>query len=197
MSLPTELREVLSQGGGVFRSAEANAAGVSNERLRLLVGSGDIERVAFGVYASPDDIPDKMYVTQLRRPKAIYSHETALYLHGLTDRDPVHYTVTVPRGYNVRRLRDDGIACFMVKRELHGMGTVETGTAFGHTVRAYGLERTVCDCIRSRNQMDAAVVTDAVKRYSKRRDKDLNELMGMAEAFRVTKPLRSYLEVLL
>ncbi|MCL2493776.1 MAG: type IV toxin-antitoxin system AbiEi family antitoxin domain-containing protein [Clostridiales bacterium] len=188
---------MLRQNGGVFRSAEANAVGISNERLCLLVRSGEIERVAFGIYISSDDIPDKMYVTQLRRPKAIYSHETALYFHGLTDRDPIRYTVTVPRGYKVNRLREDGITCFMVKRELHEIGTTRMETAFEHTVVAYGLERTICDCIRSRNQMDIAVITDAVKRYAKRRDKDLNELMRLAEIFRVVKPLRSYLEVLL
>jgi predicted transcriptional regulator of viral defense system len=195
--LPSELQYVMRLNGGVFRTSDANAIGISNERLRLLVKSGEIEKVAFGVYISPDEIPDKMYVTQLRKPKAIYSHETALYLHDLTDRDPVQYSVTVPRGYNVSRLREDGILCFMVKRELHEIGTIEMATVFGHTVVTYGLERTICDCIRSRNQMDVSVVTDAVKRYSTRRDKDLNVLMRMAEMFRVTKPLRSYLEVLL
>jgi predicted transcriptional regulator of viral defense system len=171
--------------------------GISNERLRLLVKSGELERVAFGVYISAEDIQDKMYVMQLRRPKAIYSHETALFLHSLTDRDPVSYTVTVPRGYNASRIREDGLVCFMVKREWHQLGATQIESAFGHIVTAYGLERTICDCIRSRNQMDIAIVTDAVKRYAKRRDKDLNELMRTAEAFHVTKPLRSYMEVLL
>jgi len=45
--------------------------------------------------------------------------------------------------------------------------------------------------------MDIAVVTDAVKRYAKRKDKNLNTLMQVAQAFNVTKPLRSYMEVLL
>jgi len=197
LSIPSGLEDILQQNGGVFRSAEANAIGISNERLRLLVKSGEIERTAFGVYIHPDDIPDKLYITQLRRPKAIYSHETALYLHELTDRDPLHYTVTVPRGYNIRHLREDSVVCSMVKRELHRLGAIQIETMFGHTVTAYGLERTICDCIRSRNQMDITVVTDAVKRYAKRRDKDLNELMRLAEIFRIVKPLRSYLEVLL
>ncbi|MCL2882626.1 MAG: type IV toxin-antitoxin system AbiEi family antitoxin domain-containing protein [Coriobacteriia bacterium] len=197
MSLPVKLQTVLQRCGGVFRASAANAVGVSNERLRLLVKSGELERVTYGVYALPGDIQDKMYVVQLRRPKAIYSHETALYLHELTDRDPIRYTVTVPRGYNVSGLRADDVDCFMVKPEHHDLGVIQMETAFGHKVRVYSPERTICDCIRSRNQMDIAIVTDAVKRYSKRTDKNLNELMQMAEVFRVVKPLRSYLEVLL
>ncbi len=115
----------------------------------------------------------------------------------MTDRDPISYTVTVPTGYNVVNLREDGLAVFTVKKELHEMGTTQMETMFGHKVTAYGLERTICDCIRSRNQMDIAIVTDAMKRYARRSDKNLNVLMQMAEVFRVTKLLRSYMEVLL
>ena len=127
----------------------------------------------------------------------IYSHETALFLHDLTDRDPISYTVTVPSGYNTKAIIEDGMNVFSIKRELHELDSVQLETIFGHMVTAYGLERTVCDCIRSRNKMDIAIVTDAVKRYAKRSDKNLNILMEMAETFRVTKPLRNYMEVLL
>jgi len=191
------LQSALQENGGVITTAGANAVGISNECLRRLVGSGKLERVAHGVYISPDDFTDKMYVAQLRRPKMIYSHETALFLHGLTDRDPIGYTVTVPSGYNTKAIIEDGMNVFSIKRELHELGSVQVETIFGHMVTAYGLERTICDCIRSRNKMDIAIVTDAVKRYAKRSDKNLNILMEMAETFRVTKPLRSYMEVLL
>jgi predicted transcriptional regulator of viral defense system len=197
MALPTELQSILMNNGGTFTTAQANTVGVSNERLRLLVKAGELERVAFGVYVSPDEFVDKMYAIQLRRPKAIYSHETALFLHDLTDRDPIGYSVTVPTGYNAARLREDGLTVFTIKRELHELGKTELTTMFGHTVTAYGLERTICDCLRSRNQMDIAIVTDAIKRYAGRKDKNLNTLMRMAETFQVAKPLRSYMEVLL
>jgi len=197
LAVPVELQSILIENGGAVTAAKANAVGISNERLRLLVRSGDLERAAFGVYIVPGDFIDKMYIAQLRRSKIIYSHETALFLHDLTDRDPIGYTVTVPTGYNATGLRKDGFTVFTVKREQHVIGTTELTTMFGQTVTAYGLERTICDCLRSRNQMDIAVVTDAVKRYVKRKDKNLNTLMRMAEIFGVTKPLRSYLEVLL
>lgn len=197
MELPNELLSILTQNNGTITTAQANDAGVSNERLRLLVKAGELERASFGVYISPDEFVDKLYVLQLRRPKTIYSHETALFLHELTDRDPLDYTVTVPTGYNATRLREEGLKVFTVKRELHEVGVTQLSTVFGHSVNAYGLERTICDCLRSRNQMDIAVVTDAIKRYVRRKDKNLNTLMQMAEMFSVAKPLRNYMEVLL
>lgn len=197
LALPDNLQSILAQNGGIVTTAKANEVGVSNERLRLLVKSGDLERISFGVYISPDEFVDKMYANQLRRPKIIYSHESALFLHDLTDRDPICYTVTVPTGYNSALLKSDGIKVFTIKRELHGVGVTQLSTMFGHDVVVYGMERTICDCLRSRSQMDIAVVTDAIKRYARRREKNLNILMEMAETFSVTKPLRSYMEVLL
>ena len=197
MPVPDELQSIITKNGGTVTTAQANKVGISNERLRLLVKSGDLEKASFGVYILPDEFVDKMYIAQLRRPKTIYSHETALFLHDLTDRDPVSYTVTVPTGYNAIKLREEGFAVFTIQREFHEIGTTQLLTMFGHTVVAYGLERTICDCLRSRNQMDIAVVTDAIKRYAGRKDKNLNTLMKMAEMFGVAKPLRGYMEVLL
>lgn len=197
MALPNELQLILEQNGNIVTTAQANEAGISNQRLRLLVQSGDLERVSFGVYILPGEFADKMYIAQLRRPKIIYSHETALFLHDLTDRDPISYTVTVPTGYNASRLREDGFTVFTIKRDLHEIGVTKLTTMFGNTVKVYGLERTICDCLRSRNQLDIAIVTDAMKRYARRKDKNLNTLMQMAETFKVTKLLRNYMEVLL
>ena len=192
-----KLQSVLVQTGGIFTTAQANEVGISNERLRLFVKAGVLERASFGVYVSPDELVDKMYAAQIRRPKIIYSHETALFLHDLTDRDPINYTVTVPTGYNATKLRMDGFSVFTVKRELHETNITQCTTIFGKPVIAYDLERTICDCLRSRNQMDIAMVTDAVRRYARRKDKNLNVLMQLAEIFGVGRLLRNYMEVLL
>ena len=192
-----KLERLFARNGGTVTSAEANANGISNVYLYRLAESGRIERVAHGVYISADTMLDKMYVAQLKRTKAIYSHETALFLHDLTDRDPIGYTVTVPTGYNRNLLADDGFTVFSIKKELHLIGVTKTETMFGNKVNVYNLERTICDCLRSRNQLDAAVVVDAIKRYAKRKDKNLHQLTDMAETFKVSKLLRNYMEVLL
>ena len=197
MTIPAELKPILTQNGNTITTAEANAAGISNERLRQLVKRGVLERPTFGVYVLPHDFVDRMYATQKRRPKIIYSHETALFLHDLTDRDPISYSVTVPTGYNTVKLREEGFTVYTIKRDLHTVETTEVETMFGHTVRVYTMERTICDCLRSRSRMDVTLLTDALRRYVRRKDKNLNTLMKMAKTFRVEQPLRHYMEVLL
>lgn len=197
MTIPAELKPILTQNGNTITTAEANAAGISNERLRQLVKRGVLEHPTFGVYVLPHDFVDRMYATQQRRPKIIYSHETALFLHDLTDRDPISYSVTVPTGYNTVKLREEGFTVYTIKRDLHTVETTEVETMFGHTVRVYTMERTICDCLRSRSRLDVTLLTDALRRYVRRKDKNLNTLMKMAKTFRVEQPLRHYMEVLL
>jgi len=187
----------ITHNTGIITTKQANSIGISNERLRQLVVVGAIERVSFGIYATPDEVIDTMYVAQIQRPRIIFSHDTALYLHDLTDRDPIDYAVTVPTGYNASQLRASGFMVFSVKYDLYNLGKTMIKTVFGNSVVAYNLERTICDCLRSRSKMDIAVLTDAIKRYAKRKDKNLHTLMQMAEVFRVSKLLRTYLEVLL
>mgnify|MGYP000736064293 FL=1 len=68
---------------------------------------------------------------------------------------------------------------------------------FGHEIPIYDLERTICDLIRSRNNFEIQDFTMALKAYVKSKDKDLNQLMTYAKAFRIEKLVRQYLEVLL
>jgi len=138
-----------------------------------------------------------MLLYQLRKGKMVYSHETALFLNDLTDRDPVAYCVTVPTGYNTSKLKQDGLIVHTIKKELLDLGICTKQTTFGNDIRTYNMERTICDILRDRKNQDVAVVSDALKRYVRRSDKDLNRLMRYAGILRIEKVLRNYLEVLL
>jgi predicted transcriptional regulator of viral defense system len=188
---------LIKNSNGTFTSKEANSIGVSNERLRLLVKAGELEKLGHGVYTLPFKDVDKLYVTQMRRTKAIYSHETALYLNGLIKNEPEQYTVTVYTGYSPARLRKHNLKVFFIKADLIDLGFIQVETKYGNMVNTYNMERTICDCLRSRNQLDPFMITEGIKEYIKRRDKNLNVLLDMAEIFKVTKILKSYLEILL
>ena len=122
---------------------------------------------------------------------------TALFFHDLTDREPLKYSITVKTGYNPSRLQEDGFQVYTVKKELHELGTTMMQTSFGHSVPVYDMERTICDVLRSRSNIEMQVFQDALKQYAKRKDKNLRILMRYASLFHVEKILRPYLEVLL
>ncbi len=192
-----QLEALVNKSDGVITTKLVESHNIHREYLSEFVKQGKLERVAYGIYITPNVWEDKMLIFQLRKSKIVYSHDTALFLHDLTDRDPIDYCVTVPSGYNTKRLKQEGLFVRIVKKDFFEMGICVKKTAFENDVKTYDMERTICDILRDRNNQDASVLSDGLRRYSSRKDKDLNRLMKYAELFRIEKILRPYLEVLL
>ena len=191
------LETLLLEKEGMLLTKDIIEAGISKQLLSKYVKKGYIERVAQGVYLSKDAFEDEMYVLQARSKKAIFSHETALYLHDLTDRDPLQYTVTLPSGYNASNFKNDGIYVYFIKNDLLNLGVEYGKTPFGRNIRVYNKERTICDIVRNRNGIDSAIFNEGIRRYLSEKEKDIPKLLQYAEKFRVEKIIRQYVEVLI
>lgn len=114
--------------------------------------TGEIERVSRGVYRSAATfIEDELFSFQSKYRSTIFSHETALYLHNLTDRTPLTYSISVPTGYHSQFLNSNGYKIFYVNHDIFELGVVSMNTPHGNKVRATDLERTICDIVRSRS----------------------------------------------
>ena len=191
------LRTYLEENNGFYRIADARALGVSKGRASGFVKELGLSKVAHGVYCSEEAWPDRLFLIQLRNRKLIFSHETALYLHGLSDRESVQPVVTVKRGYNASHLKADNIKVYTVIPEWFEIGLQEIQTSFGNTVRVYNRERCICDILREKKRMDIQVFQTALITYFKDQDKDIHKLMKYALEFGIEKMLRQYTEVLL
>ena len=192
-----QLEEMAKKNGGVLKTSMAVSAGISKPTFSSFVQKHGYQRVFPGIYCSPDAWLDELYLLQLRCPKTILSHDTALFLYDLTDREPIALSVTAKTGYNPSHLTKAGIKVYTVKADLFELGKTTQTTSYGNAVTTYNLERTVCDIVRSRHSMDMQVYQDALKQYARRRDKNLHQLMEYARLFRVDRILTPYLEVLL
>ena len=197
MKLFQQLDQMVEKQDGILRTAQVVEAGISKPVFYEYVKDRKMERAAHGIYVSKDSWIDAMYLIHLRFGQAVFSHETALFFHDLTDREPLQYTVTVKTGYNPTKLKEEGVQVFTIKAELHEVGLITMQTPFGHDVPVYDMERTICDLLRSRNHIEMQTFQGALKAYARRKDKDLWTLMRYAKLFRVEKILRQYLEVLL
>lgn len=155
------------------------------------------EKMAHGIYLSPDAWEDGMYILQSRGPHVVFSHESALYLLGLTDREPMQHTVTVKSGYKTTNLKEERVIVHIVKKERYPIGITEIETPMGHMVRTYNAERSICDILRSRSQVEIQDRQTALKEYVRSRKRDIPLLLEYAEEFKVDKILKTYLEVLL
>ncbi len=188
---------LFEQNNGILKTTQVLGNGITKSMFYAYAKQRGVERVVHGVYVSPDAWMDAMYLLHLRCAQAVFSHESALFFHDLTDREPSPYSITVKTGYNLASLQADGIKVYTIKKELHDVGIATMNTPFGNPVPVYDIERTVCDVVRSRSGIEMQTFQDALKQYAKRKDKDLRRLMRYAQMFHVEKLLRPYLEVLL
>lgn len=176
---------------------EALSSGISKPQLYETLKKMNYEKVGHGVYAAPESWVDEMMVLHLRCPNAVFSHDEALYYHELVDREPMQHTVTVYSGYNTKRLTDDGIKVYTIKKEFLELGKTIVTNNMGNKIPMYNLERTICDLVRNRSNYEIQDFQTALKTYVRRKDRDLNLLMDYAKKLRVEKKIRQYLEVLI
>ena len=189
--------KMAKENNGIVTTAMVVAAGFSRGNIKYLVDKGMIEKSARGVYILPEVWDDEIFNLQNRFKRGIYSHETALFLWDLTDRTPNRYHMTFPVNYNLTKPKQENIRCVQCKKELYDMGITEVTTPGGNIVRAYSIERTLCDILRPHNHVDIQLVTEAFKCYTSRSDKNIPILSEYAKILKVEIRLRAYLEVLL
>ncbi len=192
-----KVREILKDKNGILLASDLSKHDIPRTYLSILEKKGEIQRVARGVYSAVDSLTDEMVGLQARYKSAVFSHETALYLWELTDRSPLFYSVTIPSGYNATSLKAGGAKVYYIKPDLHSLGLTTVKSPHSNDIKSYNLERTICDIVRSRNQMDIQFVNEALKRYVTRKDKNIDLLYSYAAQFRIQKIIRAYIEVLL
>lgn len=193
---PTILKTI-KNNNNMITTAQAVELGFTRALLSRYVKEGLLERGRRGVYILSDSIHDDMYTLMLRSDKIIFSHDTALFLNGLSERTPFTHSVTIPSNRKLSNTLQDECVCYYIKPELHQVGAVTRKTTLGNEVRCYNAERTICDLLRSRNRLDEETVISAIKNYAVSPEKDLNVLAVYASQFGVDKVLRRYMEVLL
>jgi hypothetical protein len=197
MSKRELLDTLLNENNGYLKTSDAVSAGVSRAYLGTYVQDRDLKRVIRGIYVSKDAWDDGMYVVQSRYPTAVFSHETALYLLNLAEREPLKYSLTLKACANASGLTKHGVKVYKVKVDLFDVGQIEALTPAGHKVRTYNPERTICDLFRSRRNIEIQDLQSAIKGYLRKTDKNIPLLLRYAKTFSVEKIVRQYLEVLL
>jgi predicted transcriptional regulator of viral defense system len=103
------LFETASAQEGYFTTQQAAEAGYSSQLLLKHIRAGRVTRMRRGIYRLvhfPAGDHEELVIAWLWSERAgIFSHQTALALHGLSDALPAHVHLTLPRAWRNRRFR--------------------------------------------------------------------------------------------
>lgn len=121
----------------------ARVAGVDPARLPVMLSRGHLERWGRGLYRIPQlpigEHADFAAAVLCVGHGAVVSHQSALFLHGLTDIRPSSIDVTVPASYRIRRTGLDGIVMWP-----GNVGSDDVTVVDG--IRTTTVRRTIQDC---------------------------------------------------
>lgn len=190
------LDALIEKDNGYLITSKAVESGVSKPSVSKYIREHGMEKVAHGIYILEDVWLDELFVLQARNKNIIYSGETALYLHGLTDREYSHICFTVPVGYNASHIKNKNKEVHYANAEIIDMGICEVPSSSGNMVRVYDRERCICDLIKDRKKYEIQLYQTAIKEYMSAKEKNLTRLMEYAVRLGVRDAVMMYVEVM-
>ena len=200
MDMSDNIRNVITDAGGVARTADFNAAGYANYAVSDMCKRGLIVRVRSGYYALPvndKDQREEVTIAQLF-PDGIVCYDSALFHYGYSDKTPLEWHIAFPRTVTRSRFKIDypPVQSYMVQQSIFELGAA-VGDWSGVSLRVYDRERTICDCFKRRSQMDSEMFAKAITAYAGDEKKNLGNLSQYAKKMRVYTKVTELMEVLL
>jgi len=187
----------VKKNNGVITTRKVEEMGVHKQYLKNLVDQNRLEHVERGVYIDVDAFEDRLFNLQTRFTKGIFSHDTALFLHNLTDRTPLKLTMTFPASYNTVNVKKRDVEVYKANPDIYPLSITHVKTNTGNSVRVYSMEKTLCDIVRGYSRVEKEQVVQAFQMYVRRNDKNLSELYRLAKVLKVDSKIRAYMDVLL
>lgn len=199
MNTREQVKEVIINKGGIAKSADFVAAGISAVDVVNLCNAGFLIRVRHGYYelAGKSVVSGEQLLATLI-PKGIVCVESALFHYGYSDFAPRKWSIAVPRSMSRTKLNVDVLSLhpYYVQPELYDLG--KTADDFeGVTLSVYDRERTICDCFKYRSKLDNEIFNRALNAYANDPKKNLSNLSMYAKKLRVYKKVTELMEVLL
>ena len=192
-----KILDYANKNNGYITREEAENLNINSTFLCNLVNDKKLERVASGVYKLPEYPIDNFYILSKSSKNMCYSHATSLYLHDMSDRIPLIYDITVPYNYSGNLLNNKNVSLRYVKDDIFELGMIDIKTINDLTVKCYDLERTICDIIKDKKNMDKEIYSKALKEYARNKNKDILKLVKYAKKLDIEDEVVELMEVIL
>lgn len=191
------LYQLTEETSGYLLVREAVSLGISRPAIASFIKKKSMQKIASGIYKTEEAWDDIWFVLQSQYQETVFSGATALYFHGLLDREPSMITVTVKKGYNTLSLHKKKIKTYYTDPQLLSLGMISMETPFCHYVNVYDMDRSICDLIQHKNDFDIQDFQTAMKEYFYSPSKNIHQLMKYASKLKMEQKIRHYTEVLL
>jgi predicted transcriptional regulator of viral defense system len=183
---------------GMTRLAEFGEAGITATTISRMERSGDVVRLARGLYQLPDAALDPLQsLAEAARlvPKGVICLASALSFHGLTDQMPPKVWIAIGRKDWRPRVSYPPLRLARFSDEQLRRG-VEHKKIAGTAVPVFGVAKTVADLFRYRRTVGDALAIEALRQALRRRKATPAEIAREAEAAGIWPTMEPYVMAL-
>ncbi len=180
----------------LLRAADVRELGCSPQLLVRLYQTGQLQRVARGLYSLPDAaVTEHQSLAEVcqRVPKAVVCLLSALQFHGVGTQAPHEVWIALPEGTQRPSVDFPPLRIARMRGPAYSEG-IQTVLEQGAPIRVYSVAKTVADCFKFRHKVGLDVALEALKGAWRARQLDLAELSRHARINRVERILQPYLE---
>lgn len=188
------IEELIKINNGYITSNIVTELGIHRMYLKIMLERKLIKKVGNGIYADNNTKVDDYYILNLQFSKIIFSHMSALYLHGLINKPKnKKYDISIPNKYHDSKLQE--YKMYFVSEKNYKLGLTTILSPLGNEVNVYDVERSICDIIKYKENYDIEDIKSVIKKYLKSENKDLDKLYNYAKILRV-KGIDIYIDLL-
>ena len=189
----------VNKKNNVITTKEFKDAKIGFYYINKLIEDNYISRIGNGLYGKTDSFEDEYFIIQNRYKNAIFSYNTALFFLNKTEVTPNIIDITIPNDYNVSSINTKQIRVHYVSRENIELGMIKLKSPFGNIIKAYNLERTICDIVKNENKcgLDIEQRNKIIRVLFINRYIDGTTIIQYAKKLKCEKKIRTIMEVLI
>ena len=180
--------------GGILKTKELKALGLTSRQLKTLLDEGVVSKIKYGYYELADRVvPDQVMIARLF-PQAIVFLESALLHYGYTDRIPSAWQIAVDKHSEKSKydLEYPHIKPFYLEPKFLEFGD-SSFNMDGIKIRIFDRDRTLCDVMRYEKKLEREVYAQAVVKYINDPQKNIRRLFEYAKKMNITKKAQSHI----
>lgn len=186
------IRKIFDKYDGVMKWNELVENNITVRIIENLINQGYVEKMKFGYYQWIDrPIFSEPTIIKKLFPDAIVCMESALQYYEYTNRTPSTWNLAVDKNSSKSRFRIEYpiVKPYYIPSEQMSIG-VDLIEIENVKLRIFNRERTIIDCLRRENKMDAEVFNKAIQAYIKEPKKNIPRLMEYAKRLRIEYKVR-------
>lgn len=193
--IPENIQKILGENNGTISSSQAKSIGrYAYYSVLRLVKQGVLYKIRNGLFMEPSRLANTMIDINRLIPSGVLCLYSAWSYYNLSTQIPADFNVAVDKNIKVTVPDYPPIKLLRWSGKTLSIG-IDTVHINGYEVRVYNLEKSVCDAIKFRNKIGIDVMSEVLRNYFQRADRNIIRLESYARELRLCSVLEKYMEV--